>query len=328
MANAHQVIGQLVLAISERRLLLGARDVRYGISAEGAIELRWYEGPYPREVASALAELSASGEIDLAAVEPTAATINIRASVVVEGLPVVMTATSPVGAAQVALQPDDNVPTRRRVGRLPEPLIEEGVAVDHVLWTNHETDGEVAVVVRLPLGVTHENPQWTESALHVAVPADRTPKLPWVSREMEIKQCRSWCDILLLDARYEGGFVEADAHSWLREQFDDRRYFRSTAAVALSDRCILRTQAGVLATITGTAAYGVSNVPWTMVPSVVQSATVRNVSPQDKRPCHPPATVMMRCFGDAYRRARLNIDVRMVQPSDDYVRSHNVAPQG
>ena len=96
-AEHHRVLGQLVLALRESGLLVGAREVDYQVR-DGGIVVEWIAGAYAHEVADGLAAYGAAGWLDINAIAPVPSP-RPQACLIIGGLAVTFAAYQPVGLA-------------------------------------------------------------------------------------------------------------------------------------------------------------------------------------------------------------------------------------
>jgi hypothetical protein len=147
--GGHQ--GWSELALRESQLLTGARDIEYKLDEDGVITVDWIEGPCAAEVAAGLAAYSAAGLLEVYAVAPATSSSDIRADLLVAGLPVQLMAHEQIGMEQASRR--GRPPRHSQPGwSWPSPLRQDGAAKDTVPWTVDRREGEVATVVRLPIG--------------------------------------------------------------------------------------------------------------------------------------------------------------------------------
>lgn len=297
-----RVVGQLVLSLRESRLLVGARDVEYELNDQGVVTVDWVEGPCANEVADGLVAYSAAGLVALDAVAGTGN--NLRADLLLSGVPVVLMAQEPIGLERAS-----------RVGRLkrsapewrwPMPLEEEGAARDTVLWTLDRDHGTVATVVRLPIDLSDD---WSESGTLVVLPEEDAPTGMWLSRRQEVDRAREKCSILLRVA--PRGWTVDDADDWMAEELDNKNAPRLATAVALPDRCLLRRSSGLRIEAMRDSTCG---IPWSYVPTALL-ASIWHPKPCRKQ---PPASLKVRVFGDVFTVDTISASSTWCVPSRQY----------
>lgn len=297
-----RVVGQLVLSVRETRLLAGARDVEYQLTDQGVVMVDWVEGPCANEVADGLVAYSAAGLVALDAIAGTGN--NLRADLLLSGVPVVLTAYEPIGLKRASRVGRSK--RRAPEWRWPMPLEEEGAARDTVLWTLDRDHGTIATVVRLPIDLSDD---WTESGTLVVLPKEDAPTDLWLSRRQEVDQARERCSILLRVAPRD--WTVNDADDWMAQELDNKYAPRRATAVALPDRCLLRRSSGLRIEAMRDSTCG---IPWSYVPTALLA------SMWYPKPClkQPPSSLKVRVFGNVYAVDTISTSSTWCIPSRQY----------
>lgn len=303
----HRVLGQLVLALRESRLLAGAHDIDYTLTTQDVIHIDWVEGAGADEVAAGLVAYSAAGLLGFNAVASRAPESATHSSITVDGLPVVLRAFQPIGLERASRihRPRHHSPK----WVWPFPLLKEGAARDTVLWELTREDGTLATVVRLPIDVD-EDEWWTESSFLVATPEHDAPAGVWTDRRIDVDRARQLCSVLLRLAPPECTIEEAD--DWMATELAS--VSRIAVAVAWRDRCVMRLGSGLR--MVATCPVSPYQPSWSHVPAALMSSMC-HPRPIRKR---PPATMKVRVFGDAYSVATLSVASDLCAPLGRYSR--------
>lgn len=296
----HRVLGQLVLALRESGLLVGARDVDYQVR-DGGIVVEWIAGAHAHEVADGLAAYGAAGWLDINAIAPSP---RPHARLLIGGLAVTLAAYQPVGLAHARATAKPRFQEPDPVW--PDPLLHEGACKDTVYWVHDPREGWIATVLSVPLGLTHSSgAEWTEDGHIVALPEQDSPEGLWPGRGTVIALARQICSVMLRPVSREVSMAQAD--DWMSAALTNPHALPKSVAVVWRDRCVMRRRNGLVVTAVDTGRFRQGGVPWRVVPSAV-------LAPAWHGQRELPDVITVRALGHCYQVGEVALTASIATP--------------
>lgn len=295
----HQrVVGWLALTLQRSSGRLSGFLVEYTVTDSGGVELSWRGGPLPADVAAIVVD-AADLDLPVTMVKPAS---DVRADLLVGDVPVALVAYDPDPTAPAELLRAANTWSWPH-----NPLQTDGAALDKVLWHVTPDPGGVGVatVIRVPTSV-RDQASWIESTHWVVHTEHTVPSYASPDKHLAWRRADQTASVRVRPAATD--WTTDDADTWLDNDLLNRSPSPSITAVVMHDRCLMRIRTGLR--IEATVHDPAPAVPWDFVPSTVLSAVCET---DDRR--QPPATVIIRPFGDIHGECRFRLATTLAIPT-------------